>query len=342
MVMRAPAPGMYEFVLHLESVRTFQPSIGFLLFQFLWLYMQTAVPASPIVRREIMEYRRTRLRYALAVRQFAQAVIEHDREGYYVHAAEVYGSMMRMWQHMRAMLTVFPFSPSVHFESSLHEADVMENFARASAEYRKASLMLGNPAYIFATTRDDSCAYPAPLPVTVDARDDRFLSCRDEVPNAARLSVYVQLRDPYIGCLTHTFTANSQRARRDRNSNRSAILFLSFVVVLSGLLFGVVASYTLLVGGEAEGERFRGEQAAELARRAVIFLQDVCKQRFNVQLLYTILNQTLNTTKNEQMVDFYGFVKLHVLQLDAKLLDFQDYFYLSEFRKEVAQPTIRC
>jgi hypothetical protein len=206
-------PDTYRILLHLLSVESLSPSTQLILFQFVFVFMQTA-DHSPIIARHLASYRSKVLALAAAHRAFWLSALAGDTALLRSRYARLVPAFADAHAAISAMARLFRFAPGVLCEKSIFEADFARCAPKATDAYRAAatilrdrsdfvcrSLSLGFSPFLLAPARGGGDPQSAP----------RFLSFRESYENAHRQAAAILPDDGYLLTFARVFTLENDR-----------------------------------------------------------------------------------------------------------------------------------
>ena len=293
-------PKVYKFMLHILSLDYFGIR-NFQLFQAIYCLMQTAEQISPVVARELDEYRCEVVQFASIHRTFWRSVMHSDAARFHDAFFAFHAQKNRLLRELEIMEMKYPYCSSVQIEIALFYADMKHNFLKSSECYNRAVQLL-NPKRTFIVNDifyNFSMLFPI-CGITVEdvetndtyADELRFISMLESHEHALRYMTMVSPNDEYLQALSHAFSVptNRQPVEIQFDKTRTIIVKCTFIGALIAYIVCVIV--LILFTKTFDSNRTRYYNYITLINETIDF-------RTNVQLarqdVYQISNVVLST-----------------------------------------------
>lgn len=242
-------PDVYKVLLHLLSIDVFSGQTEFILFQFVYCYMQTAQHQSPIIQRPITKYRRTMMRFFEYHRIFWLSASHRDDSRILPAFQNMKNLVGRLHNQITTLCSAYAFCPVTHCEASIFYADILHDADKASKELSIAVSLLGqNSDYLTKTLFRRFSPFMPGFRRThqqpQSATTFRFLSLKEFYDDAKRQTNSVLPNDTYLKTLTHTFKMEKNQPVIEPAIDKFWNLILKITIVLSIFIFvGLLISH---------------------------------------------------------------------------------------------------
>jgi hypothetical protein len=257
-------PNTYKFLLHILSVSEFEFSTKFLLFQFVFCFMQTA-DHSPMIDRHLLIYRKKLLEYLETQRTFWLTAVSGKESELDSNYNKLIEELTKVKSMICMMAKLFQFSPSVLCEKSIFESDILHRITKSTEAYSTATTILRRgPEYVCETLFEGFSQFVfGPSKPKTDFSESncnsRFLSLRENCENAHRQASAVLPRDNWLMMYSRVFTVEKEEKRIFA---RKVVIWM--LVVIVELLVLITLIIGLIVNGKIANEkRIEGELVEE-------------------------------------------------------------------------------
>ena len=365
-------PSIYRFLLHLISINIFSAPAEFVLFQYVYCYMQTSQNLSPMILRRLTKFRQTTQSYVLAHRKYwlAAATSGHssksiDLRTFNQASLQLFRLFIDLQHQAKILKLMFPFCPVVRCELCLFAADLKHNIVKADKEYQIASSLL-NPDEEYVTSslfQGFSIFFPGSRKVETPQfstgiknlypdnavinnyneavqTEYKFLSFQEHYDDAHRHGFSLNVNDSYITFLSHTFTMSKTKPqvepRIDSFRLVSAYIVVSIVIIAYILLFifhHFIDPYKSRQYNDIESINLILE-ATNLFRRNVYLVEN------DVILLTNIVNHTFTDFTYDYGLFFY--IREHLFDLESDLYSYRYFLNSLEPFKSNSNITAFC
>ena len=287
-------PNVYRFFLHLLSLDSFSFSIQYLLFQYIFFYMQVAQDQSPLVYRNLIKYRQLALKFAISHKKFWTIHSMTNSNDFRIAKNKLYDSFTKLKHQASILDLMFPFSPSVKCELSIFNSDIMHNIENANQEYWTASYLL-NPLDDYIPSKlfsGFSLIFHGFNKSLIDPKtpEYKFLSFQESYDNANRQGVSFNINDSYIKSLSHTFSMN----RNNFHKSQEIFNIHLFIIYLFIFFFSILYIIGLFFHGDINSNLFQNlndiYNLTLVIDQTVLFKQNINSFQFDIFLLDNLAN----------------------------------------------------
>ena len=139
----------YQFFLHLCSVDLLSKTSEAILFETIYCYMQASQKISPMILRDLENYRTTFLYTCHAHRNFWSTNADHH--SFDINKNQLLSLFYKMQKHISRMCQCYRFCPSVHFERAIYESDFKHKYDKSSKFFENGVNLSRNPKYFISS-----------------------------------------------------------------------------------------------------------------------------------------------------------------------------------------------
>lgn len=322
-------PNAYRFLLHLLSLDIFSAPVEYMLFQYIYCFMQTSQTLSPMIMRRLTRYRETCKKYVIAHKVFWLSALSSETNNFQKAKTRMVRLFMSAHHQAEILKLMFPFCPSVRCELCLFEADLMHNIIKADEEYNIASSLLDPDAESVTSTLFQSfvlCFLGARITLNQqrdgsESNDYRFLSFQDHYDDAHRQGVSISVNDNYLTSLTHTFKMSRNQPQIDPKIDRIRLFFAYFLIVFAILVFIGLVIFHHYVDPSLLNSIDEIESLNGVLNATTHFRYDINRLQFDIDLLLNIANKTYVDAFEDD--NFFRFVLEHLSFTESSVLSYK-------------------
>lgn len=240
---------VYRIFLHLLSSCRLGFHIEYSIFQFVYYWAMSSKFASPIIQREVNQYRLLTLKYVYEQKLFWKSAVDNDIECYESHKFQMYHSFSNMKRSLKRLLILFPNSPLVLYEASLFYHDFANKFEKSHNFFQKAEMLVNSHkgSFVYGLNHHYQLFFPTFLDRSNIKKDKALsysvISFFDSSKQLNRRGMTIGIIDQYLSTLTHPYTipmsVNQIEPSFDR---RNTLVFYSVftAIIISYIsLFGI-------------------------------------------------------------------------------------------------------
>lgn len=246
----------YRVFLHFLSVYHFSFVPKLQMFQIVYILMQTSKTLSPLISRELANYRLLTLQFASLVRHFwMNSTHEPSQKINDILFQSVALSRKRLLT-IKELLVKFPFCPSVHLEASILYADVYKMYEKSNSHFSKAKALINlltknEPILITLLVEDFNTFYTRINPNLKHHEDQltvtrsnfgenlNFISLINNHPYAKRI-VSSSFHDSYLDSLSNVYTISQSNIPKEQPRSivhNSFMMWLGFFILFFSFFF---------------------------------------------------------------------------------------------------------
>lgn len=301
-------PRVYKFMLHILSLDYFGVR-SMHLFQAIYCIMQTSERISPVIARELDEYRIEVSQFASIHRTFWRSVLYSDADRFHDAFIAFHTQLNKLNTFLRTMSMKYPYCSSIAGENALFYADMKHNFLR-SAQYYTRTIQLLNPnrSYIVNDLFSYfSMLFPICTPTYQEPEENidqyadelRFISLIDSHEHALRYMTQVSSNDEYLQALSHAFTVPTAHQPVDIIFDRTGTVFIKLTFSIAIVFFLIVCIVLIFMTSEHENARTLYYNSIGLLNSMVMFRNEIHWARHDVRLISDILLGSLDDVVNK-------------------------------------------
>lgn len=285
---------VYKYILHLLSLDIFSSPCQLLLFQYVYLYMQTAVITSPRISRQISKFHLSTVRFVSTHKNFWTAALNHDLTKFYEASSQLFYVYLSLENQIKKMLYFYPFSAVVHAEASAFYADVIHDIPRADTAYREAEKLINNKCNEVANTIFKGFINFFPRlretnQVQEEPKEYKFNSFFEHYENANRQGVTMMINDIYISSMMHTYTLPSNTILKKPQMKIFAMIVFLIIILLTGMIYIALIVFHYTVNKDMNDGRHNFNNLNFLLNETVFFRSGVNAAEFYLYLLDEII-----------------------------------------------------
>ena len=244
-------PALYKVMLHLLSVGDFNILPSFVIYQCVFSLQQSSKEeVSPMIKRDINEYRNALSLYADKHRQFWSSAADWNFEKFKKSISEVVYFRNSLNDRLHDLIKKYPFCPNVRLEASLYNSDIKHNFKESAKAFQTyTELIEGNESVARQLFRDFYNIFPISRPLSESLLENKrknensdliFISFNETQEYASRYML-PPFKDSFYS-LCQGFSIPKHKKPFEINFDRALLSVYRF-------LFGVsIIIYLILIG----------------------------------------------------------------------------------------------
>ncbi|OHT10051.1 hypothetical protein TRFO_20862 [Tritrichomonas foetus] len=332
----------YKFLLHLCSVDLFSKNTEMILFETSYCYMQASQIISPMISRDLEEYRSIFLQVCRAHKKFWLASVEDDATDPFKNG--LLSKFNAMQAYLKKLCKYYHFCPSVYYERAIFEADFKHKYDDAAKFFHYGVELSRNPKkYISAKIFEPfSSFFPSIQKQNIktnfidSGEGYSFISVRDQNDRAKFYSTQLITYDSYIKRLCKPFFITRNQMQTEYPFFNSRIRFLR------GVLAFVIVSFVIcsICHNICNGIFIDGLEVynsiLEQINETINVRKELANFEFNLMLLVDIKNRTYESSTvlgyNKQLISeenwssFYDYALRHIDGTKKRIMKFR-YIY---------------
>ncbi|EAY02214.1 hypothetical protein TVAG_451140 [Trichomonas vaginalis G3] len=344
---------IYQFMLHTLSLDYFGMR-NLHLFQAIFCLMQTSENLSPVIARELDEYRCEVAEFASLHRLFWKSVRNGNELSFHDSFFALHRKINSLARHVKILSMKYPYCSSIQSENALFFADIKHNYSKSSEFYSRAAKFLNSKrSFIFdEMTSNFSQLFliPKQEPDKTRNEDDakaidelRFISNLEYHERALRYMTVVSSNDKYLQALSHTFSVptNQQPVDIVFDKYRTIIIKITFYLpIVFFIIFGLIIIHFNIVN-DSDAEDYKEStlilESMNLFRNQIYFIRQDARLLANILLdnFNEIVNKSIyynisDSTWYDTMTILYFLSMEHTSAIEAL---FNEQFYIFSTRK---------
>ncbi|OHT06563.1 hypothetical protein TRFO_25378 [Tritrichomonas foetus] len=240
-------PALYRVLLHLSSLNIFNALPAFVIYQCVYSLMQSSKEeVSPIIKRDLMKYRRVLALYAEQHEMFWSSAANSDFNSFSTAISEVVDCNRELSVKLRNLIIKYPFCPSVRLEASLYYSDIQHDYKESAKAFQKyIELTESNESVSRQLFRDFFTLFPITRPLSDSLHFDEkkknesndliFISFNETHEYASRYML-PPFKDSFYS-LCQAFSMPKHRKIYDINFDRARLLTYKILYAISIIIY---------------------------------------------------------------------------------------------------------
>ncbi|OHS99318.1 hypothetical protein TRFO_34255 [Tritrichomonas foetus] len=321
-------PNVYRFLLHLLSLDAFSSAAEYVLFQYIYCYMQVSQSQSPMILRKLSQFRQTAVNFVSAHRKFWMAAIDNNEMAFNESSVQMFRIFLQMRHQKKVLKLMFPFCPAVRSEICIFQADFMHNIVKADSEYCIAASLLNPESEFINTALFDgySMFFPSARKMNVKVEDPedaeyQFLSFQEHYDDSHRQGLSLNINDTYLTSLTHTFTMDKNQPQISPKVGSIGLFFL-YLLTISSVIIYIAALIAHHYINPKLYDSFSEFRELNLVLNATTYFRaNVNSIQFDIILLTNIANKTFPGFDVDY--NFFYFILEHLSVVESDILEYK-------------------
>lgn len=319
-------PEVYKFLLHLISVDEFGMTAQLVIFQFVYAFMQVSKDISPMIDRNLKQYRQIVCEFIEAHRNFWRAASQGDNEVFEGSFAQLVDSFWRMESMIYSLETLFGYCPAVHRECSIFYADFKHNVEKGHNSYLQAQRLTDAKNVTVSLFFGFSKFFHMPRSQKVigdeslEASDKyMFLSLRQEYDDSSRS---VKVTDVTTEMGSRVFVMERDKPRIKPVVDKTTNIVLVAVEILAFIFFigCFISSHLTTSMWNYRANQYHAIQHA--INQTLEFRDKLSNIRSDLMVLKAITDETWQEADDISEL-FSLFVQVHLSNLRGAIIDFR-------------------
>ena len=292
-------PSSYKFFLHLLSIEKYHLISELLLFQNIYCFMQNSQNISPIVARHLEKYRWDNLILMQAHHDlWIQAISIGNFNDFHRLALDISYNFKRCEQSLYDVQSMFPFSPSIMFESSIFFADFKHQYLSSSKYYDKG-IRLAKYGFKEVSSQlfhQFEVMFPFLIKKEeeekVESNEYDFFSFYDLHDRAQRQSNVLYTNDQYIKTLANHFSITKELLPQNVTFFRYETFKILLVYLFMGIAMIVLYFVHLSIRNIIQDDKDHYQYFKRMMNESVYFRQHIAMTKYDFMLVLTIQSRT--------------------------------------------------
>lgn len=333
-------PLAYKFLLHILSLDKFSRTTQFYLFQNVYFFMQSSRTVSPLIARNLDQYRILVLYLVKMHKNFWLSSTKVTFRTFTSGLNNMYAIIKKISIKLNELRVMFPFCPSVLLEHAIYLADFQHNYIDSSDLYQEANqLSTQGIQYISSHLFSNFTVFFIGRQALENKKSQTkygdsymFLSMRERHERAGMISKSIVANDKYLETVTKTFSISKQQLPPN-------FIFFHWMIVCTRVLFVIVIisicvgfATIIMIEENYEDNIITYDHLQSYINQSIQFREDLSEIQFDLILVNDILtdkyDQYVSSEINMSIV--YNDSINHLKQSELKLHQFR--FYVDTYR----------
>lgn len=321
---------VYTVLLHLLSLDQFSTCATLVLYQSIYCLMQTMPNPSPIITRDLEEYRMMMAQYADLHKIFWGSAASSDYQTFHGCILDVCHMANCLLHALKTLRSKYPYSPLVEFELSLYYSDVQHDYIKSDNHFNRGLVLLNQKNVVSTDLFSEFVMFPMyhacnPLrnPNT-ESKELKFLSFHENYEHARRFLTQTITTDEYFSTLSHTFSVPKEQPIVQINFDQLRLVFLKILFFISIIVFIVVIVAQLAISSSIRTDTTKYVERLECINYTIEFRWKLRAAYMDSLVIFNNYRSAFNNLESDKK--FHNFMFKHMQILDDDIIRIFNYF----------------